>query len=158
MQIRLSVCGPHEGGPPFPTHGRERAAAAASAQAVDVLVTAPAGTQLGAVAGALAGAVGARQGARTGRAATQVQLFVGDQRLDERAVLGHPPLVDGALLRLDEPDPDHVPIPLTDSPAELRVVGGPDAGGIHLLRAGLVRVGRSSGADVPVDDLSLIHI
>ncbi|QMU67886.1 FHA domain-containing protein [Streptacidiphilus sp. P02-A3a] len=160
MQIRLSVCGPHEGGPPFPTHGRERAAAPASAQAVDVLVTAPAGTQLGAVAGALAGAVGARPGARTGRAATQVQLFVGDQRLDERAVLGHPPLVDGALLRLDEPDPDHVPIPLTDSPAELRVVGGPDAGGIHLLRAGLVRVGRSSGADVPVDDpdVSRFHL
>ena len=160
MQIRLSVCGPHEGGPQFPTHGRAQTTAPAAGQVVDVLVTAPAGTTLAAVAGALAGAVGARQGARAGRTTTQVQLFVGDQRLDERAVLGHPPLVDGALLRLDEPDPDHVPLPLTDSPAELRVVGGPDAGGIHLLQAGLVRVGRSSSADVPVDDpdVSRFHL
>ena len=160
MQIRLSVCGPRDAGAPLQAHGPAQAAAHGSSQAVDVLVTAPAGTALGAVAGALAGAVGGRQGARTGRAATHIHLFVGDQRLDERTVLGHPPLVDGALLRLDEPDPDHVPISLEDSPAELRIVGGPDAGGIHLLQAGQVRVGRSSGADVPVDDpdVSRFHL
>ncbi|QMU75330.1 FHA domain-containing protein [Streptacidiphilus sp. PB12-B1b] len=160
MQIRLSVCGPRDGVPPLPAHGQAQAAVPASSQVVDVLVTAPAGTALGAVAGALAGAVGGRQGARGGRAATHVQLYAGDQRLDERAVLGHPPLVDGALLRLDEPDPDHVPLSLEDSPAELRVVGGPDAGGIHLLQAGQVRVGRSSAADVPLDDpdVSRFHL
>jgi hypothetical protein len=160
MQIRLSVCGPRDGVPQLPAHAPAQAGAQLSSQVVDVLVTAPAGTALGAVAGALAGAVGGRQGARTGRAATHVHLYVGDQRLDERAVLGHPPLVDGALLRLDEPDPDHVPVSLGDSPAELRIVGGPDAGGIHLLQAGQVRVGRSSAADVPVDDpdVSRFHL
>ena len=161
MQIRLSVCGPSDGSPPPQTHAPGRAAAHHPAtQTVDVLVTAPAGTTLGAVAGALAGAVGSRTATRGGRTATHVHLFVGDQRLDERTVLGHPPLVDGALLRLDEPDPDHVSDPAAESPAELRVVGGPDAGGIHLLQAGLVRVGRSGEADVPVDDpdVSRFHL
>ena len=161
MQIRLSVCGPSDGSPPPQTHAPGRAAAHhAATQTVDVLVTAPAGTTLGAVAGALAGAVGSRTATRGGRTATHVHLFVGDQRLDERTVLGHPPLVDGALLRLDEPDPDRVSDPAAESPAELRVVGGPDAGGIHLLQAGLVRVGRSGEADVPVDDpdVSRFHL
>ncbi|MEZ0094333.1 FHA domain-containing protein [Streptacidiphilus sp. EB129] len=148
MQIRLSVLAARDGGPSARTH------------AADVLVTAPAGTSLGAVAVALAGAVGARSGAR-GRSATHVHLYSGDQRLDERAVLGHPPLVDGAVLRLDEPDPDHVPeLDAAGSPAELRVVGGPDCGGIHLLHVGRVRVGRSADADVPLDDpdVSRFHL
>ena len=180
MQIRLSVCGPRDGGPAVPTHASGQALGLASGQVtghvpvqatvvdpartVDVLVTAPAGTTLGAVAGALAGAVGgtgARQGARGSRSATHVHLFVGADRLDERAVLGHPPLVDGALLRLDEPDPDHVSTADSPaSPAELRIVGGPDAGGIHLLHSGPIRVGRSADADVPVDDpdVSRFHL
>jgi hypothetical protein len=171
MQIRLSVCGPRDGGAVASAHvpgqaggpGRAPGAAVSPMRTVDVLVTAPAGTTLGAVAGALAGAVGAggaRQGARGGRSATQIHLFVGSRRLDERAVLGHPPLVDGALLRLDEPDPAPATDSLASSSAELRIVGGPDAGGIHLLHSGLIRVGRSGDADVPVDDpdVSRFHL
>ncbi len=36
--------------------------------------------------------------------------------------------------------------------AQLHVVAGPDAGGVHLLHSGQIRVGRSSDADVPLDD------
>jgi pSer/pThr/pTyr-binding forkhead associated (FHA) protein len=157
MQIRLSVLAARDGAPSARTQVRGRP----PVQAADVLVTAPTGTTLGAVAGALAGAVGARSGQRGGRSAGQVLLYAGDQRLDERSVLGHPPLVDGAVLRLDEPDPDHVAgTGSPDSPAELRVVGGPDAGGIHLLLPGQVRVGRSAEADVPLDDpdVSRFHL
>ncbi|MGA5704061.1 FHA domain-containing protein [Peterkaempfera bronchialis] len=142
MQIRLTVLRPHSG----PSTDR---------LAADVLVTAPAGTALGAVAGALAGAVGVRGG----RAATHVHLYAGTQRLDERTLLGHPPLVDGAVLSLNEPAPEH---DREDGPAaaELRVVGGPDAGGVHLLHPGRVRVGRSGDADVPLDDpdVSRLHL
>ncbi|MFC1444133.1 FHA domain-containing protein [Streptacidiphilus sp. N1-10] len=147
MQIRLSVLAARDGAAPSRAHA-------------DVLVTAPVGTALGAVAVALAGAVAGRPGARGTRSATHVHLYAGDQRLDERAVLGHPPLVDGAVLRLDEPDPDHVPDTRAGSPTELRVVGGPDAGGIHLLLPGRVRVGRSAEADVPLDDpdVSRFHL
>ncbi len=157
MQIRLSVLAARDGAPSARTQVRGRP----PAQVADVLVTAPAGTTLGAVAGALAGTVGARPGQRGGRSAGQVLIYVGDQRLDERSVLGHPPLLDGAVLRLDEPDPDHVAgTGSPDSPAELRVVGGPDAGGIHLLLPGQVRVGRSAEADVPLDDpdVSRFHL
>ena len=177
MQIRLSVLAARDGAPSARTHvpgqnrgpgqgphqdrSQDRSQGRLPVQVADVLVTAPVGTTLGAVAGALAGAVGARSGSRGGRAATHVHLYAGDQRLDERAVLGHPPLVDGAVLRLDDPDPDHVTAADTpDSPAELRVVGGPDAGGIHLLLPGRVRVGRSAEADVPLDDpdVSRFHL
>ncbi|MFC1413333.1 FHA domain-containing protein [Streptacidiphilus sp. N1-12] len=157
MQIRLSVLAARDGAPSARAQARGRV----PAQIADVLVTAPAGTTLGAVAGALAGAVGARPGPRGSRSAGQVLLFAGDQRLDERSVLGHPPLLDGVVLRLDEPDPDHVAgAESPDSPAELRVVGGPDAGGIHLLLPGRVRVGRSAEADVPLDDpdVSRFHL
>ncbi|MFC1419267.1 FHA domain-containing protein [Streptacidiphilus cavernicola] len=157
MQIRLSVLAARDGAP----SARTQARGLPPAQFADVLVTAPAGTALGAVAGALAGAVGARTGQRGGRSAVQVLLYAGDQRLDERSVLGHPPLVDGVILRLDEPDPDHVSgTGSPDAPAELRVVGGPDAGGIHLLLPGQVRVGRSADADVPLDDpdVSRFHL
>ncbi|WP_042407068.1 FHA domain-containing protein, partial [Streptacidiphilus carbonis] len=163
MQIRLSVLAARDGAAPSRAHalGPQGRPPRSSAQIADVLVTAPVGTSLGAVAGALAGAVAGRPGARGTRSSTHVHLYAGDQRLDERAVLGHPPLVDGAVLRLDEPDPDHVPAgPAPGAPTELRVVGGPDAGGIHLLMPGRVRVGRSAQADVPLDDpdVSRFHL
>ncbi|WP_152627455.1 FHA domain-containing protein, partial [Streptacidiphilus melanogenes] len=105
------------------------------------------------------GAVGARPGARAGRAATHVHLYAQGRRLDERAVLGHPPLIDGVVLRLDAPDPDDAAEPAGSS-ATLHVVAGPDAGGIHLLHPGRVVVGRSAEADVPVDDpdVSRFHL
>ncbi|MFF8604325.1 FHA domain-containing protein [Streptomyces sp. NPDC015346] len=140
MQIRLTVLAPHAG------HGAGRAC--------DVLVTAPAGTALAAVASALATAV---SGAEASTSSTTV-LYAGRERLDaRRRTLGEPPLVDGAVLTLQVPgDDDRVG---EGAPARLHVVSGPDAGGVHLLHGGPIRVGRSLDADVPLDDpdVSRVH-
>ncbi|MDH6110768.1 hypothetical protein P3T36_003137 [Kitasatospora sp. MAP12-15] len=147
MQIRLTVL-------------RPRGGSVGAAPATDVLVTAPVGTALGLVAGALAGAAGVRGP----RSATHVHLYAGAQRIDERTLLGHPPLLDGAVLALNEPDPEAVGDDhggrRSDAAAELRVVGGPDAGGVHHLHGRQIRVGRSSEADVPLDDpdVSRLHL
>ncbi|MEV7613552.1 FHA domain-containing protein [Streptomyces sp. NPDC089799] len=143
MQIRLTVIGPRS--------GHQSAPAPASC---DVLVTAPVGTPLSAVASGLAGAVG---GPDTGGT---VVLYAGADRLDpQRAVLGEPPLVDGAVLAVHGPVPDRPGGPAqlallarSERPALLEVVAGPDAGGVHLLHPGEVRIGRSGDADVPLDD------
>ncbi|PWI45254.1 FtsK/SpoIIIE domain-containing protein [Streptomyces sp. ICBB 8177] len=148
MQIRLTVLGPR------------------GARARDVLVTAPAGTALGAVAGALAASAGSGQPARSSGSGSSVVLYAGTRRLDPKAsVLGVPPLVDGAVLSVHAPaDPGHEgPLhaghPTPAAPARLLVVGGPDAGGVHLLQGGQVRIGRSADADVPLDDpdVSRLH-
>ena len=153
MQIRLTVLGPRSG---------------RTARGCDVLITAPTGTALSAVAGALASAAGSGQpGGRSAGAA--VVLYAGAQRLAPTAVLGVPPLVDGALLSLHAPAEQHgdhgqygrfgqygrPPAEL----ARLHVVGGPDAGGVHLLQGGQARIGRSADADVPLDDpdVSRLH-
>ncbi|MFJ9522138.1 FHA domain-containing protein [Kitasatospora sp. NPDC101801] len=142
MQIRLTVLRPRSG-------------PAAVGTATDVLVTAPVGTALGAVAGALAGAVGVRGP----RSATHVHLYAGAERIDEQTLLGHPPLLDGAVLSLNEPDPD-ADEDGPPAPAELRITGGPDAGGVHRLLGDRIHVGRSSAADVPLDDpdVSRLHL
>ncbi|MFF0560306.1 FHA domain-containing protein [Streptomyces sp. NPDC004266] len=133
MQIRLTVLAPYAG------HGAGRAC--------DVLVTAPAGTALAAVASNLAAAV---TGPDTSASGTTV-LYAGAERLDgRRCVLGEPPLVDGAVLSLQVPGPDDR-VDETAS-ARLHVVAGPDAGGVHLLHGGAIRIGRSVDADVPLDD------
>ncbi|MGW0392809.1 FHA domain-containing protein [Streptomyces sp. NPDC003042] len=144
MQIRLTVLGSRS--------GHQAATAPASC---DVLVTAPVGTPLAAVASGLAATVG---GPDTGGT---VVLYAGSQRLDlQRASLGEPPLVDGAVLALHTPVPDADPLPDDglDVP-QLHVVAGPDAGGVHLLHPGAVRIGRSADADVPLDDpdVSRLH-
>ncbi|MFE6056621.1 FtsK/SpoIIIE domain-containing protein [Kitasatospora sp. NPDC056446] len=146
MQIRLTVLRPRSG----PT------AAGSAIPYVDVLVTAPVGTALGAIAGALAGAVGVRGP----RAATHVHLYAGAHRVDEHTLLGHPPLLDGAVLSLNEPDPTADGADDTPAAAELRVVGGPDAGGVHRLHGREIRIGRSGEADVPLDDpdVSRLHL
>ncbi|MFF8773479.1 FtsK/SpoIIIE domain-containing protein [Kitasatospora sp. NPDC015120] len=146
MQIRLTVLRPRSG----------PAAAGSAIPYVDVLVTAPVGTALGSLAGALAGAVGVRGP----RAATHVHLYAGANRVDEHTLLGHPPLLDGAVLSLNEPDPTADDPDDTPAAAELRVVGGPDAGGVHRLHGREIRVGRSGEADVPVDDpdVSRLHL
>ncbi|GAA1241551.1 hypothetical protein GCM10009665_35390 [Kitasatospora nipponensis] len=146
MQIRLTVLRPRTG-------------AGLPAPATDVLVTAPVGTALGAVSVALAGAVGVRGP----RSATHVHLYAGSRRIDDRTPLGHPPLLDGAVLALGEPDPEADSAPAAhpgDDTVELRVVGGPDAGGVHRLHGRQVRLGRSSEADVPLDDpdVSRLHL
>ncbi|WP_329223860.1 FHA domain-containing protein [Streptomyces sp. NBC_01485] len=149
MQIRLTVVDPT--GPP--------ADARARAASCDVLVTAPAGTALAAVASALAAAVSG-EGAASSSSAAAVVLYAGVERLDtQRCTLGEPPLIDGAVLSLGAPaDPEPHP-EVDDAPARLHVVAGPDAGGVHLLHGGQVRVGRSADADVPLDDpdVSRLH-
>ncbi|MEV7525503.1 FHA domain-containing protein [Streptomyces sp. NPDC091371] len=142
MQIRLTVLGSRS--------GHQTASAPASC---DVLVTAPVGTVLAAVASGLAATVG---GPDTGGT---VVLYAGAERLDlQRRVLGEPPLVDGAVLALNVPVPDVLPEEGLGAP-QLHVVAGPDAGGVHLLHSGQIRVGRSADADVPLDDpdVSRLH-
>ncbi|MBT2508202.1 FHA domain-containing protein [Streptomyces sp. ISL-98] len=149
MQIRLTVLAPRSG---QSTHAVR-----------DVLVTAPAGTALAAVASGLAAAVsGPGSGPETTGA---VVVYAGRERLDaQRCALGEPPLVDGTVLSLHAPAPDgEAPTALTalteTTPAQLHVVAGPDAGGVHLLHGGQVRIGRSTDADVPLDDpdVSRLH-
>ncbi|MGW8396144.1 FtsK/SpoIIIE domain-containing protein, partial [Streptomyces lydicus] len=129
-------------------------------RACDVLVTAPAGTALAAVAGSLAASV-AGSGADVGGAGGSgpVVLYAGTERLDpQRAALGEPPLIDGAVLTLQGPGPAPAH-GLPHGTARLRVVSGPDAGGVHLLHGGQIRIGRSADADVPLDDpdVSRLH-
>jgi hypothetical protein len=153
MQIRLTVLGPRSG---------------RAARGCDVLVTAPEGTPLAKVAGALASAAGSGQpGGRS--SGSSVALYAGTQRLAPTALLGAPPLVDGALLSLHAPTEQHgdhgqygrfgeYGRPPAELP-RLHVVGGPDAGGVHLLQGGQARIGRSADADVPLDDpdVSRLH-
>jgi len=87
-----------------------------------------------------------------------VVLFAGAERLDaQRCTLGEPPLLDGAVLTLGAPA-EPGPEPDEDA-AQLHVVAGPDAGGVHLLHGGVIRIGRSADADVPLDDpdVSRLH-
>ncbi|MEV0636823.1 FHA domain-containing protein [Streptomyces sp. NPDC050619] len=138
MQIRLTVVDPL--GPPDRATGR--------AASRDVLLTAPAGTALAAVASALSGGEGA------------VVLYAGAERLDtQRCTLGEPPLIDGAVLSLGAPGEPEAHPELDGAPAQLQVVAGPDAGGVHLLHGGQIHIGRSADADVPLDDpdVSRLH-
>ncbi|WP_330342909.1 FHA domain-containing protein [Streptomyces sp. NBC_00557] len=144
MQIRLTVVDPLG---PAPQRGR--------AASRDVLVTAPAGTDLAAVASALAGAV-----AGEGRDSGSPVLYAGAERLDpRRCTLGEPPLIDGAVLSLGTPAAPEPHPELDEAPTQLHVVAGPDAGGVHLLHGGRITVGRSADADVPLDDpdVSRLH-
>ncbi|MFI9764108.1 FHA domain-containing protein [Streptomyces sp. NPDC051963] len=140
MQIRLTVIDPL--GAPSP--GR--------AASCDVLVTAPAGTALSAVASALTSAVSGSDGPAV--------LFAGAERLDDRrCTLGEPPLIDGAVLSLASPaEPEPHP-EVDDAPTRLDIVAGPDAGGVHLLHGGQIHIGRSADADVALDDpdVSRLH-
>ncbi|WP_407566603.1 FHA domain-containing protein [Streptomyces sp. 184] len=152
MQIRLTVQATRGG---------------AAARGRDVIVTAPAGTTLGAVAGGLLDAAAAAAsgggGTASGTGGAGVAVYAGQRLLDpDRILLGEPPLVDGAVLSLGGPaDPGHGQPPEADAAAvtSLRVVAGPDAGGVHLLHGGQIRIGRSADADVPLDDpdVSRLH-
>ncbi|MGA4841584.1 FHA domain-containing protein [Streptomyces sp. G45] len=144
MQIRLTVLGPRSG------QADQSGPGARPATACDVLVTAPAGTALAAVASGLAATVAAGDGPAV--------LYAQSERIDlQRCTLGEPPLVDGAVLSVGTPtEPGPEP---ADAAAQLHVIAGPDAGGVHLLHGGQVRVGRSAQADVPLDDpdVSRLH-
>ncbi|MDI3389406.1 FHA domain-containing protein [Streptomyces sp. B-S-A8] len=143
MQIRLSVLGPPGGRTPQSGQG-------APPRACDVLVTAPTGTALAAVASGLAAAAGIPDGPAV--------VYAGTDRLDAAtATLGEPPLVDGAVLSLQ--GPAEAAPSLAGSTARLHVVAGPDAGGVHLLHGGRISIGRAADADVPLDDpdVSRLH-
>ncbi|EPD54853.1 FHA domain-containing protein [Streptomyces sp. HGB0020] len=153
MQIRLTVVDPM--GPSERGRG--------STASCDVLVTAPAGTALSVVASALASAVAGDPAAPSERGREPggpVVLYAGAERLDDRrSTLGEPPLIDGAVLCLGAPaEPEPHP-ELDDAPTQLHVIAGPDAGGVHLLHGGEIRIGRSADADVPLDDpdVSRLH-
>ncbi|MCG7207124.1 FHA domain-containing protein [Streptomyces arenae] len=150
MQIRLTVVDPLG---PAAQRGR--------AVSRDVLVTAPAGTDLAAVASGLAAAV-TGDGSLGGReqSSAPVVLYAGVERLDaRRRILGEPPLVDGAVLSLGAPAAPEPHPELDDAPTQLHVIAGPDAGGVHLLHGGQITIGRSADADIPLDDpdVSRLH-
>lgn len=150
MQIRLTVLAPRCG--QSAAAGHSPAGQSSAGRACDVLITAPAGTALAAVASGLAAAVSGPD------ASGSVVLYAGQERLDaQRRTLGEPPLVDGAVLSLQVPG--EADAPGTDASAQLHVVAGPDAGGVHLLHGGQIRIGRSADADVPLDDpdVSRLH-
>ncbi|WP_330461855.1 FtsK/SpoIIIE domain-containing protein [Streptomyces sp. NBC_00820] len=148
MQIRLTVVDPLG---PSPQRGR--------AASRDVLVTAPVGTDLAAVASALAAAVTGEGGAGRDSGGAPVVLYAGTERLDaRRRTLGEPPLVDGAVLSLGAPAALEPHPELDDAPTQLHVIAGPDAGGVHLLHGGRITVGRSADADVPLDDLDVSRL
>ncbi|ARQ70407.1 FtsK/SpoIIIE domain-containing protein [Streptomyces marincola] len=113
-----------------------------AATGTDVEVTAPAGT-------ALAGLLGSLAATAAPGTAPPGAVFCEGVRVDPQAVLGAPPLVDGAVLSFHRPVGEPVGGPTR---ATLLVVAGPDAGGVHLLRGGEARIGRSAEADIPLDD------
>ncbi|WP_432072855.1 FHA domain-containing protein [Streptomyces wuyuanensis] len=146
MQIRLTVLAPRSG-----------QSSQGAARACDLLVTAPAGTALAAVASALAAAASGAEAPPSGT----VVLYAGRERLDaQRCALGEPPLVDGAVLSLQTPAEDEAgDHEGAAARTQLHVIAGPDAGGVHLLHEGRVRIGRATEADVPLDDpdVSRLH-
>ncbi|HWG27876.1 FHA domain-containing protein [Actinospica sp.] len=145
MQLRLSVSVPTG---PARAPGRATAGGANPNSLLDVLVTAPAGTPLRAAAGQLASLAGL----------AEPVFHVGARRVAEDHPLGVPPLVDGAVLTADQPA-SALPPP---GNLELHVIGGPDAGGVHLLtppapgHAALrLTIGRGAEADIRIEDPDL---
>jgi S-DNA-T family DNA segregation ATPase FtsK/SpoIIIE len=145
MQLRLSVSVPTG---PARAPGRATAGGANPNSLLDVLVTAPAGTPLRAAAGQLANLAGL----------AEPVFHVGARRVADEHPLGVPPLVDGAVLTADQPAAALPP----PGNLELHVIGGPDAGGVHLLtppapgHAALrLTIGRGAEADIRIEDPDL---
>jgi S-DNA-T family DNA segregation ATPase FtsK/SpoIIIE len=112
----------------------------ARAAPLDVSVRAEPGTPLRAVADDLRALAG-RPGA---------EIYAGSTLLAGSALLGGPGLRDGDVLGIGRPDRRDVLD--ADGVLELRVTGGPDAGGVYGLPRGELIVGRSPEADVSVAD------
>lgn len=146
MQIRLTVA--------LESRGGGQGSGNTRTSMCEVLVTAPAGTVLAAVTGALASTAASAGGGEGAESAQEsVAVYAGTERLDpHRQIIGEPPLLDGAVISLHGPSaPTAVPA-YGPAMARLHVTSGPDAGGIHLLQGGNVRLGRSAESDVPLDD------
>lgn len=151
MQIRLSVTSPR---------GADVAADQASAGpgapeasgSVDVTVGAAAGTAFGAAAGSLRALAGQ----------PDARFHCGRVAVADDMVLGLPPLLDGAVLSTRGPAGPTAP----GDGLEVHIVGGPDAGGVHLLAppepgspAVLIPIGRGTDASIRIEDpdLSRLH-
>ncbi|MEO7196679.1 MAG: FtsK/SpoIIIE domain-containing protein [Pseudonocardiaceae bacterium] len=98
------------------------------------------------VGAALAGLL--RPGSRTAR------LYVDATEVDPRLSLSASPLWDGALVSLE--DPAGCPRPEPAGLAEIRVVSGPDAGGVFRLDPGVAHIGGDPAATVAIVDPSLL--
>lgn len=128
MRLIVTLVG---GGPRRPGDG--------AALRLDVEIEAPEAAVLGDVSALLCAAAGAPGAA----------VFAGSNRLRPDAPLGSGPLRSGAVLGIGTPSARGV---LGTTAVELRVVGGPAAGGITALRPGAVVIGRDHTADVEIDD------
>ncbi len=84
------------------------------------------------------------------RAAT---MYVGGTAVDPQLPLSTTALRDGALASLDDPVACVKPEPA--GLVEMRVVSGPDAGGVFRLDPGVADIGADPGVAVPVEDPSL---
>jgi hypothetical protein len=150
MQIRLSVTSARDA--VRGDTGRLNQHAADGRDGVDATVTAAAGTAFGAAAGALRALAGVPDG----------RFYVGTVPVREEMALGLPPLLDGAALTVGGPGaPTTLPGGL-----ELHVVGGPDAGGVHLIAPPApgedpvrIAIGRGTDTQVRIEDpdLSRLH-
>ena len=174
MQIRLSVSSARDASSADRTADRGTAASlartgtaalfqggagqrAAARQCVDVTVVAAAGTPFAAAAGALRGlAAVSVEGAVDGR------FYCGAEPVADDQPLGMPPLLDGAALTIGGPGAPGLPA----GGLEVHVVGGPDAGGVHLLTPPppgaeplRIPVGRGADARIRIEDpdLSRLH-
>ena len=87
-------------------------------------------------------------------------LVVSGRALEDGSALGHPPLVDGAVIRLaTDPPVETERAARGRGPVHLVVLSGPDAGHEHPLRPGRHPIGRSAAAGVTIldDQLSRVH-
>ncbi|MBK5307468.1 MAG: FHA domain-containing protein [Frankiaceae bacterium] len=119
--------------------------AAATGARADVVVRAPDGTTLATVEQQLLATVLSDGGTGT--------LSIDGTPVPATAQLGHPPLIEGALLEVD------APTRTTSLPGlrELRIAGGPDAGGVHLMAPGSVVIGRTGTVSLDDADVSREH-
>lgn len=149
MQIRLSVTSARDADAAV---GMRSTADVDAAVDIDTAVTAAAGTPFSAAAGALRTFAGVPDG----------RFYAGTTVVRDEMPLGVPPLLDGVVLTVGKPGaPAALPGGL-----ELHVVGGPDAGGVHLIAppaAGAepvrISIGRGADAQVRIEDpdLSRLH-
>ena len=102
--------------------------------------------------GDLAGQIGALLG-RPGHDGGPPDLYVGGVRVDPDLAISLSPIRDGAQLSLA--DPSGCPVPPAQGTVEVRVVGGPGAGGVHRLGPGTAVLGSGADAWIHVRDPDL---
>jgi DNA segregation ATPase FtsK/SpoIIIE, S-DNA-T family len=116
----------------------------------DLLVDADPGAPVGALALEVARRLG-RPVDGSGPPALHVNGF----RVDPALPLNTSPVRDGAVISVA--DPTACPPPRAQGTVEVRVVGGPDAGGVHRLGPGVAVVGSGPDAWIRLNDSALPH-